>query len=171
MMGALAAAPAGDEVEREVLGFGEFFLRPLRPDDRIAYYDFLRRLDREDVRLRMGHPVRADRRLCERLLNYDRAREEAFIALAADGAILGVARIVLEPGEIAVIVRSDMKHRGIGEALLGRVVRFGRARGLVELSGYVLHENRPMLDLARKHGCRFVNEPRSSLVELRFLVA
>jgi acetyltransferase len=170
-----AALP--DEVERIALDFGDIALRPLRPSDRIAYCRFLGRLAPEDVRLRMGGTIRFDRRLCARLLEFDRSREEAFVALDAGGAILGVGRIVLDAGlgdgkaEIALIVRSDMKHRGIGEALLDHVTHFARARGLAEMCGYVMHENRPMLSLARKHGGRFVDVPLSSLVELRFPIA
>jgi acetyltransferase len=158
-----------DDVEQVALGFGAITVRPLRPSDRAAYWRFLCRLDPEDVRMRMGRLVRADRLLCDRLLHFDRRREEAFVALNACGAGLGVGRIVLDAdGEIAVIVRSDMKHRGIGEALLERLVRFARAKGLAEICGYVMHENRAMLSLARKHGGRFVDAPLSSLVELRF---
>ena len=160
------------EVERIALGFGDIALRPLRPSDRAAYCRFLERLAPEDVRLRMGHPIRFDRKLRARLLEFDRSREEAFVALDAAGAILGVGRIVLDAGgEVAVTVRSDMKHRGIGEALLDRLLRFARASGLAEICGYVMHENRPMLSLARKHGGRFVDAPFSSLVELRFPTA
>ena len=172
-MGMLAASTA----EQAALAFGAILIRPLRPDDRAAYCRFLGRLAPEDVRLRMGRPVRADRRLCDRFLEFDRSREEAFVALDSGAAILGVGRIVLEAGpgddggEVAVIVRSDMKHRGIGEALLDRLVRFARANSLAEIRGYVMHENRSMLSLARKHGCRFVDAPLSSLVELRFPTA
>ena len=157
------------EVERIALRFGDIALRPIRPSDRAAYCRFLERLAPEDVRLRLGHPIRFDGKLCARLLEFDRSREEAFVALDAAGAILGVARIVLDAGgEVAVIVRSDMKHRGIGEALLDRLLRFARASGLTEIRGYVMHENRPMLSLARKHGGRLIDAPLSSLVELRF---
>jgi acetyltransferase len=158
-----------DDVEQVMLGFGAILMRPLRPSDRAAYWQFLCRLDPEDMRMRMGRLIRADRGLCDRLLHFDRRREEAFVALDAGGAVLGVGRIVLDAdGEIAVIVRSDMKHRGIGEALLDRLLRFARTKGLAEICGYVMHENRPMLSLARKHGGRFVDAPLSSLVELRF---
>ncbi len=172
-MGAVLPAFMPGEVERIALGFGDIVLRPLRLGDRAAYCRFLGRLAPEDVRLRMGHLIRFDRKLCARLLEFDRSREEAFVALdAAGAAILGVGRIVLDAGgEIAVIVRSDMKHRGIGEALLDRLLRFARASGLAEICAYVMHENRPMLSLARKHGGRFVDAPLSSLVELRFPTA
>ena len=167
----MATATPG-EVEYVTLDFGTIAVRPLHPDDRARYRHFLWRLDPEDIRLRMGRLMRADRRLYDRMLDFDRSREEAFVALGCDGAILGVGRIVLDAGgEIALIVRSDMKHRGIGEALLDRVTRFARARGLAEMCGFVMHENRPMLSLARKHGGRFVDAPFSSLVELRFPTA
>jgi len=172
----MATAMPG-EVERVALAFGTILVRPLRPDDRAAYRRFLWRLDPEDIRLRMGRLMRADRRLYDRLLEFDRGREEAFVALGCNGAILGVGRIVLDAGladdsgEIALIVRSDMKHRGIGEALLDRVTRFARARGLAAMCGFVMYENRPMLNLARKHGARFVGTPLSSLAELRFPTA
>jgi acetyltransferase len=177
MGAALPRGNAADAVEHVALDFGAIAVRPLRPDDRAAYRRFLWRLDPEDVRLRMGRLMRADRRLYHRLLDFDRSREEAFVALDPGGAILGVGRIVLDAGlgdgtaEIALIVRSDLKHHGIGQALLDRIVRFARANGLAEICGFVMHENRPMLSLARKHGGRFVDAPLSSLVELRFPIA
>src|SRR5258708_891198 len=93
-MGTLAASTA----ERVALAVGAILVRPLRPDDRAAYCRFLGRLAPEDVRLRMGRPIRADRRLCDRFLEFDRSREEAFVALDSGAAILGVGRIVLEAG-------------------------------------------------------------------------
>jgi acetyltransferase len=162
------AAPA----ETAELAFGRIVLRPLRPGDRAAYWRFAAALSREDIRQRFGGAVRADARLLERLLNFDPAAEEAFAAFAADGAMLGamlgVARIVFAAAEIAVIVRSDMKHRGIGEALLFRLVRFCRERGIDVLHGFVLDENLPALTLARKHGCTLERE--ASTVEISYRV-
>jgi acetyltransferase len=84
----------------------------------------------------------------------------AFVALARrpDGSheTLGVARSVADPdnieAEFAIIVRSDMKGRGLGHLLLDKLVRYQRAHGTERLVGEVLQENLPMRELARSLG-------------------
>jgi acetyltransferase len=90
----------------------------------------------------------------------------AFIAEARDATgateTLGVARAHADPdniaAEFAVLVRSDLKGRGLGSALLSKLMRYCSARGIERMVGEVLAENARMLHLA-KH-CGFKLGPR-----------
>jgi acetyltransferase len=139
---------------------GRVAIRPLSPADRCAYYRFCARLTREDLRLRFCGIMRFDAALARRLLAFDPAREAVFAAYAAaeDGAgdaILGIARLARvsqEEAEIALVVRSDRKRRGLGRVLLRRLIFHGAALGLRALSGDVLDENYPARLLVRNAG-------------------
>ena len=124
-------------------------IRERRPGDEAAYSRFEQRLDPEDIRLRFGQPVRPRERRAHDLA----IGGEEFIALDREGEIIGAARLV--DGEVALIVRSDMKRRGIGTALLGRIVERANETGIPELRAIILSENRPMLRLACQAGFRF----------------
>jgi acetyltransferase len=73
----------------------------------------------------------------------------------------GIARLSADPdnlsAEFAVIVRSDLKGRGIGSMLMRLLIDYARKRGIGALFGEVLAENRAMLALARELG--FTVEP------------
>jgi acetyltransferase len=141
-------------------------VRPIRPEDEPQHRRFLERLDPEDVRMRF---FQARRELphseLARLAQIDYDREMAFIAVATgeDGQpeTLGVARSIRDPdnveAELAVIVRSDLKGRGLGHLLLDLLVEHARSRGTQRMIALVLRENRAMLQLAKSSG--FVVEP------------
>jgi acetyltransferase len=54
--------------------------------------------------------------------------------------------------EFAVLVRSDLKRRGLGRLLMHKLIRYCRERGTQRLCGSVLSDNAPMLQLARELG-------------------
>ena len=74
---------------------------------------------------------------------------------------LGVVRVIIDPdnerGEYAVIVRSDMKGKGLGYDLMERIVDYCRNRGTGEVYGYVLRENSAMRQMVEELG--FVTKP------------
>jgi len=86
----------------------------------------------------------------------------AFIALGAEEQTapetLGVVRAIFDPdnerGEFAIIVRSDMKGKGLGHALLDKLVRYCRARGTARLIGKTVTDNQRMIELAKRLGFR-----------------
>jgi acetyltransferase len=104
--------------------------------------------------------------MAARLSQIDYDREMALVADApgsgTDG-IVGVARFSSEPdrrrAEYAIAVRSDWKGRGLGYALLGRIIEAARARGIGELYGDVLQENQAMLKMNREHGFAIAAHP------------
>lgn len=152
----------------ETLTWGDrtLTLRPIRPEDEAQHLAFLERLDPEDIRMRVFYSRRSiERSELARLMQIDYEREMAFIAEArgADGVdeTLGVVRAVTDPDNLAaefgVIVRSDLKGRGLGRLLMDKLIRYQRARGTQRIVGDVILENVGMRDLARRLG--FVELP------------
>jgi acetyltransferase len=94
-------------------------------------------------------------RLCH--LDYDRAL--ALVAEYRDETgphFAGVSRYYLEPetgtAEYAVVVNDAWQGRGLGYHLLERLIEIARQRGIRRLTGAVLRENTPMLQLTRELG-------------------
>ncbi len=137
-------------------------LRPIRPEDGQQHREFARQLGPEDLRLRFFSTRRTlPPSELARLTQIDYAREMAFVAVRplADGAgqeTLGVARGVVDPdnieAEFAVIVRSDLKGKGLGRLLMDKLIAHLKARGTQRVIGHILHDNESMRGMARKLG-------------------
>jgi acetyltransferase len=140
-------------------------VRPIEPTDAPHLQEMIRRTDPNDIRMRFLHMMKTlPDKLAARLSQIDYAREMAFVAVGeADGGIVGVSRLVgdanNERAEYAVMVRSDWKGRGLGYALMGRLIEHARERGLKELFGEVLAENQPMLEMCRALGFSIESNP------------
>jgi acetyltransferase len=158
----------------DVPGLGTIELRPIRPDDEALYEEFFQHVSATDARMRFFTPMR---RLSHahraRLTQIDYAREIAFVAIETGGALLGVARYHADPdytqAEYGVLVRSDLKGRGLGWRLMEHLIAYARAEGLAELTGWVLAENTTMLHMCRKLGFAVEaapDEPTLRLVRL-----
>src|SRR5262249_4855800 len=156
--------------DAETEGVGPVRFRPIRPEDEALYAAFFQRLTPEDQRLRFfsGHPDLSHRFLA-RLTQIDYAREMAFVATAkATGELLGVARFVADPdytrGEYAILVRSDLKGRGLGWRLMQHLIAYARVEKIAELYGLVLAENTTMLRMCRELGFRVERDPDDATV-------
>ena len=135
------------------------WLRPIRPEDEPALRAMFRHLDPEDVRLRFFSPLKElSHRFAARLTQIDYDREMALVATdpADEATIWGVVRLSTDPdrieGEYAVLVRSDLKGRGLGYLLMRAIIDHARAQGVGAVVGDVLAENEAMLDLCRGLG-------------------
>ena len=163
----LAIAPYPEQlVQRVTLRDGQVVtLRPIRPEDADAHAAFFARLTPEDVRLRFFAPIRSlTPEQIARMTQIDYDREMAIIATTEDGSAgaeggaipetLGVVRIIRtgDEGEFAVVVRSDVKGRGLGTVLMRAGLAWARAVGLRRVVGEVLAENAPMLAFVRSLG-------------------
>ena len=133
-------------------------VRPLRPDDAALYPDFIAHVTPQDARLRFFVAIRdlSEERIAE-LTQLDYSRAMAFIAIdQASGAMLGVVRLHLDAdarsGEYAVILRSDLKGRGLGWLLMQRIIEYARSIGLERVHGQVLAENTTMLRMCGELG-------------------
>jgi acetyltransferase len=159
----LAIEPYPAALEHEVEIDGErLLIRPIRPEDELCLVEMVGRSTPQDVRLRfLGALKEFPHLMAARLSQIDYDREMALVAIGADSGdnkdcILGVSRIVATPendrAEFAVMVRSDMKGRGVGFQLMQDILACARARGVGEVFGDVLSENTTMLQMASELG-------------------
>ncbi|TXL80289.1 bifunctional acetate--CoA ligase family protein/GNAT family N-acetyltransferase [Vineibacter terrae] len=135
-------------------------IRPVRPEDGPGMHRLFGKMAPEDIRLRFFTPMKTlPAPLAARLSQIDYDREMALVATestAHDAEALGAVRIAADPdnerAEYAILVRTDMKGRGLGYALMRRMIDYARERGIGEIFGDVLRENHPMLKLCRDLG-------------------
>lgn len=134
-------------------------LRPIRPEDAPALQDMIAKSDLEDLRMRFFAPMKQlPPALAARLTQIDYDREMAFVAFpeGRDDGIWGVGRLAADPdrvrAEFALLVRSDVKDRGLGLRLLQTLIEHAQRMGVRELWGEVLAENQRMLALAEHFG-------------------
>jgi acetyltransferase len=155
---AIRPYPKHWEERKELQSGADIILRPIRPEDESLYDVFTDKTEPEDQRMRLFKPVKKlPREFIARLTQIDYARAMAFVAIDPEsGELLGVSRLSGDPNltraEYGVIVRSDMKSRGIGWALMQKLIDYARAEGFDELWGAVLAENDEMLGMCRQLG-------------------
>jgi acetyltransferase len=155
-----AARPA-DDVAIAAASVGEAFrIRPIRPSDLELERRFVAGLSARSryLRLLSGRPLMPGE--LERWTRVEPCCEIALIALvAADGdeEEVGVARCAVEDAQegrwdFAIVVADAWQRRGVGKALLGRLLEAASAAGVAIMSGITLAENHAMVALARKLG-------------------
>lgn len=157
--------PAEWEKDLELPRIGKIHLRPVRPEDEALYDRFFERVTPEDAHMRF-FTMKPDRshRFIARLTQIDYAREMAFVALSQpDGELLGVGRLAADPdylrAEYAVLVRSDLKGKGLGWLLMQHLVAYAREEGLQQIFGEILATNMTMLNMCRDLGFRIETVP------------
>jgi acetyltransferase len=162
-----AVRPYPKEWERHVAlrDGAAVFVRPIRPEDELLYRRFFAGVTDQDLRLRFFSPVRtSSHSFVARFTQIDYARAMAFIAIdETTGQMLGVARLhanaTYESGEYAILVRSDLKGRGLGWLLMQTIIAYARAEGLRGIEGQVLAENTTMLAMCKELGFSVAQDP------------
>ncbi len=140
-------------------------VRPIRPEDEPLMHEFLRHVTPEDLRLRFFAPMKEfTHPFIARLTQLDYARAMAFVAFdEMTKELLGVVRIhsdsIYESGEYAILLRSDLKGRGLGWALMQMIIEYAKSEGLKAISGDVLTDNTVMLEMCRSLGFEVKSDP------------
>jgi acetyltransferase len=159
----LAICPYPSDLEQQLeLPGGQYLqLRPIRPEDEPAFRRLFDRLPPDDVRLRFLHPMKMlPRALAARLTQIDYDREMALVLTGAGGGsnaeLYGVGRFSADPdngrAEFAILLDPAKTGLGLGPMLMRRIIDVARERGIGQLFGEVLSENRAMLALCRAMG-------------------
>jgi acetyltransferase len=159
----LAIRPYPKELEETIpLGDGRtLLLRPIRPEDEPSLQTAFAKLTPEEVRLRFFVPMSTlSHVMAARFTQIDYDREMALIltepGIAGTTAIYGVVRIIADPdnerAEYAIVVSHDMTGMGLGVLLMRRILDYAQQRGIREIYGDVLQENRTMLKLCKVFG-------------------
>ena len=135
-------------------------VRPLERSDRAELAAMVERLSERSRYLRFAAPKpRLTTRELDLLTDVDHHRNEALVAFDPDtGRGVAVVRWVAagEPGvaEVAVTVADEWQGRGLGPALLARLLDLARAEGLTALRASVLGVNARSVAMLRHAGFR-----------------
>jgi len=157
-----AIRPYPSELERQMdWDERKLLIRPIRPEDEGSLGDLLNSLDPEDARMRFFGTMRSlPRSQLARFTQIDYDREMALVAICtgSDGVArsLGEVRAVVDPdndiAEFALVVRSELKGKGLGRLLLKSMIDYSRGHGTRELRGETLAGNLRMQHLAQGLG-------------------
>jgi len=137
---------------------GRIVFRAITPNDEILLRALLGHVSKEDLRLRFFDSIKEfSPHFIAGLIELDGVRARAFVAIDEAGSeMLGVVWIYCDSmranGEYAILLRSDLKGRGLGWDLMQLIIEYARAEGLSRLGGQVLQENFTMLKMCRELG-------------------
>jgi acetyltransferase len=165
---AVGVRPYPSQWERRmVLGDGwRIFVRPVKPNDDVLIRELLAHVSKEDLRLRFFDSIREfSHAFIARLTELDYARAMAFVAIdEASNETLGVVRLhcdtIHETGEYAILLRSNLKGRGLGWSLMQLIIEYARSEGLKRIFGQILQENTVMLKMCRELGFEIKTDPQ-----------
>ncbi len=147
-----------NELHQSGRGGEHVLIRPVRPEDKALYPDFLRDVSTEDLRLRFfAHVAELSAEEADKLTHLNYRHEMAFIALDEDtGQMLGLVRLKDEldekTAEFAILVRSRLKGHGLGWLLMRRAIDYAKEKRLRRVYGDVLVENAAMLQMCAELG-------------------
>jgi GNAT superfamily N-acetyltransferase len=134
---------------------------------------FVRRTAADDLRLRFGRALNFQNEPILRQF-FDVMPGSGEIAWVGDeaGAIAGMVHRIRqspEEAEIALLVRSDLKRRGIGEFLTEVMIARSAREGVKRVKAFALWENRAVLRLGARLGF-VVQADGAAAVELSFRI-
>ena len=156
-LGGRSGRPAG---ERLVLRDGSAaVIRPLEPDETGAVLSIFDHMS-DEMRYRrfLGYKKRLSARDLEALTAVDHRSHEALVAVAADGGeAIGVARMLRDrrrqdTAEASVAVVDEWQGRGLGSALMERLVARARDEGIRRFTAVLMTENTAMLRVFQRIG-------------------
>jgi acetyltransferase len=162
---------------------GEVNVRPIRPEDEPLLVRFHETLSERTVYLRYLAHLKLNQRIqhqrLSRICFIDYDREVVLVAEHQDKAtgersIIGIGRLnrgrVRERAEFALLVSDVYQGRGLGRALLTKLLEVGRAEGIRRVTAEIAPDNGPMQAVCRKLGFKIedaVGEPTlKAVVEL-----
>ncbi|XAW88254.1 bifunctional acetate--CoA ligase family protein/GNAT family N-acetyltransferase [Vibrio sp. CDRSL-10 TSBA] len=160
--GRLAIRPYPSEMAEEVTAKdGDVVtIRPILPEDEPDHAAFIKKVSKEDLYKRFFSDVgEFNHEALANLTQIDYDREMAFVAVTHQGdkpEIIGVSRALINPentdAEFAILIRSDLKGKGLGKILMGKIIDYCRSKGTLQMSGMTMPTNRGMLGLAKGLG-------------------
>jgi GNAT superfamily N-acetyltransferase len=155
------ASPDGEDLTT-YSGF-TFRVRRADPDDQAALSEFFTHVTNDDLRFRFLSAMQNVSQAQLTLLTHaDHRRTENFLALIpGTGCVLASAMLAaddaMESAEVAIVIRSAFKGRGVGWRLLKYVTERAAAMGIRKLQSIESHDNRAAIEVEREMG--FVSRP------------
>ena len=167
---AQGAVPVAEQTELATWTGFVFEVRPAAPADEPLLADLIARLTPEDRRFRFLSAVsRVDHDMLERLTRVDHERSEDFLAFDDDTLIASAmlaADPAMERAEVAIAIRPDYKHRGVGWALLAHLARYARAKGIGLIESIECRDNVEAISVEKEMGFTATPYPGDSTLVL-----
>mgnify|MGYP000424249853 CR=1 FL=1 len=176
----LVIRPYPRELEETLAWHGRTLtIRAIRPEDGAAHTAFFRELAPDDLHYPLF--IRVNEMQPSQLARFtqiDYDREMAFIATAltpeGQAQTLGVARVVADPDNVmarcTLVVRSDLKRRGLGRLLMNKLIAYCRMRGTGEIVADTLSQNVAAISLVRELGFQVSGTDNGQTVRLRLVL-
>ena len=154
-------------------------IRPIRPEDEPLMINFHSRLSDRSVYLRYFQPLKLTQRTAhERLtricfIDYDREMALVTELKRPDGSgeILAVGRLSklhgTQEAEIAVLVRDEYQHKGLGTELVSRLVQIARDEKLTHVASTMLGVNREMRAICKRLDFKLSVDMEDNLINAR----
>lgn len=143
---------------RQTLSDGsQVVIRPIDRRDADAERAFIQALSADSRRMCfLGQISCPSDELIDSFTDIDYVNDVALAAVATEDGrerIVGVSRYAVDTTgqrcECAIVVADEWQHRGLGTALMERLIEIARGRGLRRMESVDLAENAEMRDLAR----------------------
>lgn len=154
----------------------DVFIRPIVDADGHLIVDLFNKLDLDSIYLRFLTRLDAlPKDLLFHLTHIDYDKNFALIALTKEDskdAAIAVARYGFEPEsnvtDLAVTVRDDWRHNGLGEFLLSRIISAGREHGISRFVSMLDPANNIIKHILQKTGYRvkYYRKEGHALVEI-----
>ena len=147
-------------------------VRPVRPEDEPLYVEFFKHVTPEDLRLRFFAKVKDfSHAFIARLTSSTTPAPSRLQPWTrTTGELMGVVRLHADAnhqsGEYAILLRSDLKGRGLGWALMQLMIDYARADGLKTVEGQILRENTTMLAMCEALGFEAHSDPEDREIKV-----
>ena len=150
----------------------EFHVRPVESSDQEALAEFFTHVSKEDLRFRFLSAFQeVPGSLLETLVNVDHDRKEDYLAFDIDDKTIIASAMVgakddKSEAEVAIVVRSDYKHRGMSWTFLKYVIEEARRRGIQKLQSLESRQNHAAIELEKEMGFTARTCPEDSTLML-----
>jgi len=130
-------------------------VRHVGDGDADAVLSFLRGLSMETLYRRFFSIPRVDDRLLAMVVHPSECCSEAFVALAPNGDIVGLASYDRHPddaaaADVSVVIADAWQHHGVATVLLRKLSGSARRRGVERFTATMLADNRAVVSLVRR---------------------
>ncbi|WP_258122801.1 GNAT family N-acetyltransferase [Mesorhizobium onobrychidis] len=141
-----------------------FAVRRARPEDEPTVAEFFTHVTPQDLRFRfLGGVKEVSHERLVAMTRSDDAHIHNFLAFSIDGMLIAVATLACDPadraGEVAICIRADRKHLGVGWELLAHIANYAEGIGLETIESVENRENRSAIELERDMGFTVTTYP------------
>ena len=156
----------------------KIFIRPIKQTDEHLVTDLFKRLSARSIYLRfLTRLGDLPEGMLYQFTHVNYSSEFALVGISKeDGrdAIIVIARYANSPKdnitELAVAVRDDWQHLGLGKTLLKKIVDIGKENGIYRYSGMMDTENKVIIKILLELGYKVKYSLRGGFYEVEILV-